>query len=159
MKRKLFLAVLGLLMFCGLQAQVTVTVVPTSGDPQQIALESSGEIYISTSLMVVMTSANTGNTYSYALDNIRKVLFSNGTEGIGGVREALPLKVYPTVVEQSFTVEGIGEGVKEVQIYDVSGVQVMKKTCTEGTKIDVDGLPSGVYLVRIEDGFCRIVKQ
>lgn len=159
MKKKVLLAVVSLLMLGGLSAQVTITVVPTSGSQQQIALESSGEIYISTNYMIVMTSANSGSTYSFSIDNIKKVLFSNGTSGIREIKTALPLTIYPTVVEQSFTVKGIGEGKKRMQIYDVGGVQVMETTCADGEKIEVMGLAAGMYLVRVEDSFGRIVKQ
>ena len=54
-----------------------------------------------------------------------------------------------------------GEGIPEVRIYDVYGRNNPTPTLptSEGVRIDVSFLPSGVYFVRVGDKVGRFVKM
>ena len=61
------------------------------------------------------------------------------------------LNVFPNPVGQLLNVdmEGI-DGTAEIQLFDVNGVQVLRKlTTTRNSKLQLSHLPSGVYLMKV----------
>lgn len=68
--------------------------------------------------------------------------------GIADV-EQLPLDVFPNPAINEITISGIGEGLHQMDIVDMSGRVVMSGNVTETSPIDLSGLQGGCYLVRV----------
>lgn len=158
MKRKIIVAMLAFMMAAGLSAQVDVTVVSINGNLHRISLESSGEIYITASDMVVMTSSATGTTVSFSLDTVHKVLFSDNL-GIANLHGATSLVLYPSPAAEQFYVSGISAEPQQLTVFNAAGTKVMETICREGEPVGIGRLPEGVYLVRVGSAFGKIVKQ
>jgi hypothetical protein len=60
------------------------------------------------------------------------------------------LELYPTPVDKTLSVIGI-ESEVQLSLCDVSGRVYQQYVLTQNTTLDVSGLPSGVYLVRMQD--------
>ena len=158
MRTRLFSTVFALFMASSLSAQVDIAVISTRGNTHQLSLESSGEIYITSTDMIVMTSSATGNTVSFAIDTIGKVLFSSDL-GIGSIHEASSITIYPSPTSDAFILSGIGSGIQNLTLYNASGLKVYKTVCQEGKSVSIGHLPEGVYLVKVGTSFGKIVKQ
>ena len=86
---------------------------------------------------------NPGNGYVIILDNIM-IVPAGSTQGIDNI-ENNSVSVYPTPANSVLTVEG--EGIHSVQMFDASGRTVLSRN--NGGKIDISGLASGIYVVRV----------
>lgn len=158
MKKHTFL-LLALLAGClGLNAQVTVTVVTTDGNEHAITLDASGELEISSQALVVYASTRNETLYTYALDDVRKVLFS-GSVGIQRVEDGPAISLYPNPTGDRFVVEGLAEGTHTLSLFSLSGTEVMRTSYKNGQQVDIHSLPEGTYLVRVAGSTAKIVKQ
>ena len=69
--------------------------------------------------------------------------------GIGEHEKSL-FSVYPTKTNSAFTIDSPVDGI--ITIYNITGVQVMRNDISVGKNhIDVSHLPSGTYLIKIND--------
>lgn len=85
---------------------------------------------------------NSENGYVIILDDIQIV--TTGTIGIDEVNSANAI-IYPNPADNKVTVEG--EGIVNVQIFDVNGRNVL--TSNHAGQMDISNLSTGVYMVRI----------
>ena len=76
------------------------------------------------------------------------------------------VSVYPNPFESDFNILYNGEGLMSVSIYDVAGKLIYNKDhlfTTPQKTISVDGISSGVYLVRLQSNklnyFTKLIKQ
>ena len=76
------------------------------------------------------------------------------------------VSVYPNPFENDFNILYNGEGLMSVSIYDVAGKLIYNKDhlfTTPQKTISVDGISSGVYLVRLQTNklnyFTKLIKQ
>lgn len=76
------------------------------------------------------------------------------------------VSVYPNPFESDFNIRYNGEGLMSVSIYDVAGKLIYNKDhlfTTPQKTISVDGISSGVYLVRLKTNklnyFTKLIKQ
>lgn len=152
--------VLGVLLWVAgmLSAQVTVTVVTTAGTSQELTLDATGEIYLNSDHMIVMCNAADGNTVSFAMDEIRKVLFS-GPVSLHDVSSAAPLTLYPNPAGDRIAIGGVGNEPQQISIYNASGVKVQDGIYREGDVLDISSLPQGAYLVRVGESFVKLIKR
>lgn len=158
MKRTLLLATAFLMLTGILQAQVTVTVVPVSGNQQQHLIDATGGIYINNDNMIVVTSTDNGTSASYALDEVRKVLFS-GSVRITDISARTPLSISPNPAAGSICIMGLDDGEQELAIYTLSGAEVLRGTCRNGEPVDIKALPAGVYIVKTGMNFGKMIKR
>ncbi|WP_452230076.1 MULTISPECIES: T9SS type A sorting domain-containing protein [unclassified Lacinutrix] len=66
------------------------------------------------------------------------------------------LSVYPNPTDSYLNIEG-NEKLLTISIYNLLGKKMIATKCTN--KIDVQGLPSGVYLIRLSDGMRQTTKK
>ncbi|WP_452231530.1 leucine-rich repeat domain-containing protein [Lacinutrix sp. MEBiC02595] len=66
------------------------------------------------------------------------------------------LSVYPNPTDSYLNIEG-NEKLLTISIYNLLGKKMIATKCTN--KIDVQGLPSGVYLIRLSDSMRQITKK
>ena len=76
------------------------------------------------------------------------------------------VSVFPNPFESDFNIRYNGEGLMSVSIYDVAGKLIYNKDhlfTTPQKTISVDGISSGVYLVRLQTNklnyFTKLIKQ
>jgi hypothetical protein len=75
---------------------------------------------------------------NYILASIKKVLPSD-------------FNLYPSPCYSQLTIEEIGEGKTQIYVSNLIGELVFSKECTEtSTKIDVNHLPSGMYILQVQ---------
>ena len=76
--------------------------------------------------------------------------------GISEVEES-SLKVYPNPASSNVTIERT-KGSSWISIYDLKGVEV-RRARFEDSKLtlDVSDLPSGIYIVKTEEGSTRLI--
>lgn len=79
-------------------------------------------------------------------------------DNLVGVEQAKleTIKIYPNPTESSIYIDVEEGGVNEIKVFSVNGVEVM--TCPFAHKVDVSGLKSGVYFLKITDFNSPLVK-
>lgn len=87
---------------------------------------------------------------------------NDGTIGTGEVAsEALGLNAYPNPADNAFYLEMNWEGQadREVSVFNLNGTVFYQNTHSENTWIDASDWAAGMYIVRVEDAFLKIVVQ
>lgn len=160
MNRKKTLATLILMLFFGAQinAQVTAKVTFTDNTFTDVLLDPSGEIYFNGDQLVIMESSLTGNTSSWAIDDVKKVTFDGAFNSIVNNQDVNNLSIYPNPAKETITLHGITEQNTLVSIYSMDGAKMAEKCCSEGSSIDVSNLPAGLYFVRIGSQTLKLAK-
>ena len=149
------------LMFCicfmqYVSAQVVVTVQTLSGTENAITLSNEGELQISDASLTVV--ANESTTYSFAIDDISKVLF-DGSVNIRQVEVGPKISIYPNPTGQCFAVQGLADGVYNLSIYNASGALQLSTSYSPLEQVDISALPQGIYLVRVGTSVTKLIKQ
>jgi len=78
------------------------------------------------------------------------------------VEPLVPLKVYPTVVDNELTIEGLAQNRGLVQFFDLQGRLVKSVTHplnTDRITVNVGALPRGLYIVRAGRGVQKMIRQ
>jgi hypothetical protein len=78
-----------------------------------------------------------------------KDMLSNRTDELVGIHEVecKSLTIYPNPTQYSFTVSGVEKG--KITLINSIGQQVLCQEITGETTINVDGLPSGIYVTKV----------
>ena len=66
--------------------------------------------------------------------------------------------IYPNPTRESLFIEGLDEG-EVIAVFNREGQLVRREKAGSDRKIDVRGLPAGLYLVRCGDRVMRFVKE
>lgn len=133
-------------------AQVAVKV--DGGTPQPIG--SSGGLYFAGDTLLLV--ASTGDTSLYPLSTIGVVTFQTISQGIETADDS-DLALYPVPTSRYLFLQGIGDTPRQVTIYNASGQTVFQQRATDGTRLDLQHLPAGAYLLRCGSRISKIVKQ
>jgi len=74
---------------------------------------------------------------------------------------SLRLKAFPNPVDDYFELEIYGSNGKnkDVLIYDLNGVLLYKRTANDRLSVDTSSWPAGMYIVRVENTYLKIVVQ
>lgn len=154
---KAFLSLVCCLLFVQLAAaQVVVTVQTTDGSSYPITLATGGELQVSDESLTVVADATT--TYSYALDEVSKILFA-GQVSIREVEAGPAISAYPNPAGGHFALQGVPDGQHQLTLYSANGARVLTTTYEAGQQVDISSLPRGLYLVRIENSVTKLIKQ
>ena len=104
---------------------------------------------------VKLTEHKSNDFGSGLLDALAAV---NAVEACDGINEqSIEAEVFPNPSNGSFTI--LCEGLKRVSVYSVDG-RLVQNQLVKGSECLIEGLESGVYLVRIEtdkETFVRII--
>jgi len=68
------------------------------------------------------------------------------------------IKMYPNPAKDLVIIEYAGETAFKVEILNSSGIKVLGVTISSGQQINISGLPSGLYTVRIKSHILKLVK-
>jgi hypothetical protein len=111
---------------------VEVEAVPKGGG-SFIYWEANGEV------------VSSENPYSFTLEGDTRLVAVFSTTGVGETEQSV--SVYPNPAREKITIEGAE--VAEVQVYNAFGQLV--KTVQNTNEVNLEGLPQGVYLLRVRD--------
>ncbi|WP_373550052.1 endo-1,4-beta-xylanase [Haliscomenobacter sp.] len=78
------------------------------------------------------------------------------------IESSIPLRVYPTVVQNELTIEGLAQNRGLVQVFDLNGRLVKSFTHPlndDRIRVNVGALPRGMYIVRAGRAAQKIIKQ
>lgn len=134
-----------------LHAQVHVQV---NGDHSYLLRPSNG-LYFSHDTMRVVTAE--GET-SYALADIRVITLIPEYTGIA-LAESEQMKLMPNPAREYIRIEGIGDKPQTVVLYNTTGTKVLEQQAADGTLIDLQRLPEGLYVLRCGNRVAKIIKQ
>lgn len=151
--------IVALLLGTAVQAQVTVTVVKTDNTTATMTLDESGELYFNSDRLEILESTLTGNTSSWAIDDVRRVLFDGSFEAIAPtISGSGSIALYPNPTSGKFKLDGIGTEPQTVVVYSATGAKRMELTAIEGDEIDVTSLQAGIYFVRTQNHTLKLMK-
>ena len=85
------------------------------------------------------------NPYSFTLEGDTRLVAVFSTTGVGETEQSV--SVYPNPAREKITIEGAEAA--EVQVYNAFGQLV--KTTQNTNEVNLEGLPQGVYLLRVRD--------
>jgi hypothetical protein len=135
MKRLIFIFTVLFLCLANLVAQPVIDPELTPAEICRILEETS----------VKLTSTKSNITGVGRVDALAAV---NAVEAYDGINDqTLEAEVFPNPSSGSFTI--VCEGLKRVSVYSVDG-RLVKNQSAKGSECMIEGLESGVYLVRIE---------
>ena len=162
MKQREFIT-LALLLFAVLafSSELSLRVVPIQGAAVGKALSSIGKVVYKSDSMLVYDHLG-GMLYSESLHNIGYVQLAEEhntpTAAISADEKYAQLMVYPNPTKNILQVcNAIG---KQVRIYDANGKLLSLMPLREGNAmLDVSFLPSGNYVLVVENGAFHIIKE
>ena len=149
MKTKNLLAAL-LLMACTtmLADNYKYLTISYNGTEQNISLPIVQKITFQDGYVVVTTSEG---THSYPISVMERITFTETADAI----KALPEQTEEMTYENG-TLAIKGNGL--MRVYNTSGALISVANIKEGANISLDGLPTGIYIVRLGDKAIKIKK-
>jgi len=155
---------LALLLAFGLassvQAQQGLILKSSSGNLTEIQFSNVSKLTFVNEVMTLVSSTGVPGQ-SFALNTLSRITFGNVTSSgiIDHSNNASSLSLYPTLATSSINLRGASEGTF-VAIYGITGSKVMQlKVTSDVQSMDVSGLKSGLYMVRINGETLKFCKK
>lgn len=162
MKKGLLCALTSLLLLLGgkaASAQSTVTVTKTNGTVSSYTVQSTGSISFAGDYVVIKESSST-SAQSIPMSAIRNMKFSDSSNGIeeaiGGQQPTVSL--YPNPAQNYCVVRSSDGEQMNVIVYSMTGAKMIDTTVENEGRIDITSLPTGVYMVKINNHTTKLVK-
>lgn len=163
--RLIFLMAFGLVVGCmdawGEKASAKITV-ETAEHTQTIDVYESGKMYFSGDFLVFETSDNAEskqNPVKIDLKEIKKLLFSLGDESkVEDASYVSSFDVIPNPAKDFIIVSVPFDEERSYSIYDMRGNIVKSGTVSNGEKLNVESLSSGMYLMNIGNVYIKFNK-
>ncbi|MBE6330176.1 MAG: T9SS type A sorting domain-containing protein [Bacteroidales bacterium] len=154
MKNKIIILV-GAVLFCKSTCCATLTVEWLNGTEQTESLEKIRKIEFKEDKINITDSK--GNYFiSNKLDQVKKIYFQKGEENnVFNTASERNISVYPNPTTNVLHIKGITEDEK-VNLYNQDGKLI--KSCQE-TEINMDDLPQGLYLLKVNTKVFKVVKK
>lgn len=80
------------------------------------------------------------------------------TLGINEVSELEDVTLYPNPATNQFQIKGLQEDT-EITVYDINGRQIQKQTINPNQSVSIQEIPSGMYVVNIQNNSGAITKK
>ena len=140
---------------------LSLRVVPITGQAQQEVLSAIGKVVYRNDSLLVVDHANYP-LYKEALQNLRRIDFTNAETPETAVSSpqdgTAHLSVYPNPTQGLLQVQN-AEGDK-VRVYNTQGKLLITKNLRDSSAtIDVSALPIGTYLLLVQNGVFRFIKE
>lgn len=91
---------------------------------------------------------------------VRKMVFSVYTGTVNQGETSSELKLFPNPAISSFQLSSLTAQNNLVSVYSISGQVLMQKNITSADeKIDISDIPSGIYLVKVNDQVLKLTKK
>lgn len=147
MKIKSILAALLLMVSTSMMADKYLTIT-SNGTNQSIPLPLVQRITFEEGYVVVSTSQG---THSYPISILDKMTFTETGDAINALPEEAENLTYK---DGTLAIKGDGM----LRVYNTSGALVSIANVKEGANVSLDGLPSGVYIVRMGNKVIKVRK-
>lgn len=100
-----------------------------------------------------------GNTESFALSSVKKILFSSTTDLNNSVIND-KIEIYPNPVSDIVNFKNLTAGKHKIELYRPDGILIYKETLEEGSDfINISALNEGLYILRVDNNAIKIRKQ
>lgn len=143
-----------LLCFVSGMAQTKVTLTFQDASTQEIEVSASGKIYFSDNYMLIDDGTNV--PYSFNVANIRNMVFDE----IVGIHDIVTesFKVYPNPVYNELYISANDFKTHAYYLFSIDGRMLLQGHTQEGEPINVSHLPSGIYILKINNTSLKINK-
>jgi len=148
------LCLTALLWVYGGMAQTKVTLTFLNASTQEIEVSAAGKIYFADDYMYIDDGASL--PYSFAVSDIRKMQFAEST----GIEEIVTesFKVYPNPVRNELYISSDDFQPHPYQLYSTDGRLLLQGESQEGSPVNVSTLPTGLYILKINNSSFKINK-
>lgn len=143
---------------CGTQAQTTVKLTLADNSAQRYVFASDGGVYFGNGVLTVKSDATT-EVGAVPLAEVSRMVFRSGDVSVAEAANSRHIRLFPNPSHDFFTVTGVGEEGCKAVVYTMVGQEVVRQHCTEGMRVDISHLRSGVYVVRLGGETVKIVKH
>ena len=135
-------------------AQTKVSLTFQDASSQEIEVSSYGKIYFSDNYMYI--DNGTAVPYSFAVSNIRNMVFNE----ITGIEDIVTetFKVYPNPVHNELYISGNDFRSHPYQLFSTDGRLLLHGVSREGEPEKVSDLPTGLYILKINNSSFKISK-
>ena len=139
--------------FAGM-AQTKVTLTFQNATTQEIEVNAYGKIYFSDDYMYI--DDGTSVPYSFAVSSIRNMVFSE----VLGVQDIVTetFKIYPNPVHNELYISGNDFRPHPYQLFSADGRLLLQGESREGDPVNVSTLPTGLYILKINNSSFKISK-
>ncbi len=160
--RLILLIAFGLVAGCvnawGEKSTAKITVETTEHTQQTINMYESGKMYFSGDFIVFEPSEKQ-DPVKIDLKEIKKLLFSNGDASkVDDATYVSSFDIAPNPAKDFITVRIPFDEERSYSIYDMKGNIVMSGTVSNGEKLNVESLSSGMYLINIGNMYIKFNK-
>lgn len=138
----------------GGMAQTKVTLTFQNASTQEIEVSAYGKIYFSNDYMYI--DDGTAVPYSFAVGDIRKMTFDEVLSVNDITTETF--KVYPNPVHNELYISSDNFQPHSYQLFSTDGRLLLQGESQEGTPINVSDLPTGLYILKINNSSFKISK-
>lgn len=161
MKNKLLLPGLALLLTCSifqqLRAQNSIFIKLNNGTQNSVVLSSLNKITFSSANMFL--NLNNATTNSFAISDINKITFGLSA-GINDVENESKLSVFPNPASDFIKIKNLPAEESMITVYRIDGAIVMQRSLSFASpSIDISGLSTGLYLIRIGNQTLKFTKR
>ena len=148
------LCLAALLWATGGMAQTKVTLTFQNATTQEIEVNAFGKIYFSNDYMYI--DDGTTVPYSFAVSDIRKMTFDE----VLGVNDITTesFKVYPNPVHNELYIRSDDFQPHPYQLFSTDGRLLLQGESREGDPVNVSDLPTGLYILKINNSSFKISK-
>ena len=135
-------------------AQTKVTLTFQNATTQEIEVNAYGKIYFSDDYMYI--DDGTALPYSFAVSDIRNMVFSE----VLGVQDIVTetFKIYPNPVHNELYISGNDFRPHSYQLFSADGRLLLQGESREGDPVNVSTLPTGLYILKINNSSFKISK-
>ena len=135
-------------------AQTSVTLTFKDNSTQEFMVDPGGKIYFENNYLYI--DEGTGLPYSFAVDNIRKITLPHNVNVDNIVTE--DFEIFPNPVQNTLHIHSGNSGQHPYQLYTLDGRLLLKGVCQEDATLNLQHLPSGLYLLKIGSSTIKISK-
>ncbi len=155
----ILVATLALWLVPGAKAEKTITIeMSDSGATNtEVAVSDIEKIQLSTTeFSVILKDNSAASTFTYS--QIKRITFGDRA-AVGTIENAYPVAVMPNPVRDILTLRAGDEYYgAALNIYSVTGANVLQLPAWNGETIDVAHLEAGVYIINIQSVTIKFIK-
>lgn len=135
-------------------AQTRFTLTFQDASSQEIEVSAAGKIYFDNNYMYI--DDGTAVPYSFAVANIRKMTFDE----VLGMREIVSenFKVYPNPARNELYINGDEFGPYPYVLFSMDGRLLLQGEVQNGDAIQIGDIPTGLYILKINNTSLKINK-
>ncbi len=140
--------------------QTNVKVTYLDNTEQDYSVNADGKLYFNSSNLIINTDQTTAPT-TIPLSVIRKITFdqNGGTSSISEVSQGkADIRIFPNPADNYFELKTSRQDALKVHIYNTNGIVVSSGTYTDGSRVDISSLTTGIYVVVINNQSFKLAK-